>query len=350
MSAFNFRSGADAAEHAAQRTSYDKLDYLSLKDGEHAYIRMLSGHEEGRGFITIDQHFSPTRPAPEGHSGNWPAKMPATCRKDVAFQGSYADCFLCNKLAETGDDRSYKTSTRSWALGVVRVPHMVDGRQVGMVDDTMEIERDGEKLVVPKVVYLNFAWSNFFVNMANTYSMNGTWCDRDHYVQRKGNDKDTDYPISAQPRCTVDGAEYDIAMAKHEANPAEFPNPGEAFDTRIIQHAGKYLFALGISPEDMASKYNNDPQLAFQEYLEKIVVERSTDEYYARLFDIRVAQPKSDKKADDGGVSQAAATPPPPVPAQPQPNNDELAELAARVQGMSGYGSAAPEPATSAPA
>lgn len=335
-----FRSGAEAAEQASQRHTFQRLGYFSLKDGESAYIRMLSGHESGTGFITVDQHGNcPTRDKPEGSSGNWPQKMSATCRKDQAFGDMYEDCYLCDMWAKTGDDRSYKPAARCWALGVVRKQNMVDGRQVGMVDSCIEVERDGEKLIVPEVVLMNFAWNNFFVNMATTYTLNGTWGDRDHYVVRKGSGTDTDYKISAQAPCDVNGQPYEIALAKHEANPAEYPHPGPVFDTRIIQHAGRYLHALGISPEDMATKFGDDPQKAFDAEISKIVIDRSSDDYYARFFDVRVPQPSNEKKADTSPGAQAAATTPPPaVVATPQPSNDELAELAARVQGMSGYG------------
>lgn len=350
MSEFNFRSGAEAAEQAAHRTSFNRLGFFSLKEGESAFVRMLSGHEEGKGFITVAQHGnSPTRDAPKDFKGNWPAKMSATCRNDPAFGDTYEDCWLCEQWKKTGDDRSFKPGTRCWALGVIRVPKMVDGRQVGMVDATVEIERDDKKIIVPEVVLMNFAWNNFFVNMANTYSMNGTWCDRDHYIQRKGTGTDTDYPISAQQPCAEDGTPYDIALAKHEANPEAFPHPGVVFDTRIAAHAGPYLYALGVTPEDLATKYGNDPQRAFQAEISKVVVDRSSNEYYARFFDTRMEQP-SNKPKEDGGVAQANGATPPPVASAPQPNNDELAELAARVQGMSGYGTVAPEPATSAPA
>lgn len=344
----NFRSGAEQAEQAASHPSFNSIKYFSLNEGESAYVRLLSGHLEGEGYLTVDQHnASPTRPAPAGYQGKWPQIMSATCRNDQAFRGDpmHGDCFLCAEFARTGDKRAYKPSSRSWALAVVRKPMMENGRAVGFEDSMIEIERDGQKLMVPEIVILNFAWNNFWANLANTYVTHGTWNDRDLYIRRTGKELTTNYPVSEQePVAWPSGRTRNIALAQHEANPEAFPDPGPVFDTRIIEHAGPYLFALGISPAEAESKYNNNPQLAIQAEVEKLVMDRVSDEYFDRFFDTRHPQPVHSSDGGSGGQQASSGSTPPPVaaPSTPQPDNDELAALAQRVQGVPGYGTPAP--------
>lgn len=335
----DFLTGATAAEAAAASTGgkFHRLDYLRLGEGESATIRLITDHTD---LITVVQHFSPTRPAPDGHEGKWPQAMPAVCRNTPAFQqaGTYEDCILDIKWEETKDDRAYKPNIRSWALGVVRIPLMQDGRQIGLQDSMVELEVDGTKAMIPEVVILNFAWNNFWANLNGFVVDHGTWCDRDYRINRTGKGKDTEYRAVPYNPCTTNGFDH-TAMLLQRLELLEKgtsvdqlpPEPGEVLDTRNPAHFLRYLPSFQVPESDLSEKHGNSPQALALDQIKTIIMERSSDEYYARFFDERMEQPKTKKKGEKDG--QASSETPPPVVSAPSADASQLDALAQRVQG-----------------
>lgn len=353
----DFASGTQAAEAAAASTGgrFHRLDYLQIGEGESATVRLFTEHTD---IVTVSQHFAPTRPAPDGHDGKWPKAMPAVCRNTPAFQqaGTYPDCFLDIKWKETQDDRNYKPRVRSWALGVIRVPLMDNGRQVGMQDSMVEMEVDGNKTMVPEIVILNFAWGNMWANLSTYSAEYGTWCDRDYRITRTGGGTDTEYrPVPFSP-ATLQGFDHTAVrlqradLLEKGVPEAELPPPpGDIFDTRNPEHFLKYLAPLHVTEAEFASDYGSSPQAVAKAKIAEVLMERSSDEYFARFFDERMEQPKTKKKGDNeestSSSAPSSATPPPVVEA-PSADADQLDALASRVQSYSGAAVAPPEMAT----
>lgn len=316
MATTGFRTGSEKAEESAKRTSFSRTSFLSIEDGDHEIVRILTDHDR---VITVDQHNSaPTRSAPKKFEGNWPERMGGVCRNDVAFD--YPDCFLCIQFAETGDRRKYKPSPRTWGLGVVREKVMEEGRHRGFRDATIEVEIDGEKKTIPKVVIMNFAWGNFWSGFATIKDMYGTWCDRDVMVRRSGEELNTKYTMQSWDPVNIEG----LPLA----------SGGDPLDTRKADAALPYLAALGISKEQLKKEHGGDPQEAFFAALKDVVTERSSDEFYARFFDTRVEQPETRGGDSSSSGDQAEAA----KPANDEPSEEELASLAARIQGHDGEG------------
>lgn len=304
MNAPMFRTGSDEAEKAAERTSFARTKFLSIEDNHHAIVRMLTDHNK---MITVAQHNnSPTRPAPQSAQGKWPQSMTGVCRNDPAFQGMYDGCYLCDKFVETGDKRAYKPGQRSWALGVAREKLVIDGKTVGMKDVMIEVELDGVKSLIPQILVVNFAWGNFWNGFAALQQMNGTWCDRDLHITRKGTELETAYAIAGYDPVHVDG------LGKSSA---------PVFDTREMSQVGKYIEALGLKPSDFQT-----PADAFLTALGTVVGERASDDYYARFFDVTKEVP-ADRHAAAGGPPQHDK------PQGNEPTAEELQALAARVSG-----------------
>ena len=295
-----FRTGVEEAEKAAARRSFIRTDYLKIEDGSHAIVRMLTDHDR---LITVLQHNNPpTREKAADYTGKWPQSMPAVCRNDKAFAEMYHDCFLCNRFAETGDKRQYKPAVRSWALAVLRKKKMVDGRFIGFEDATKEITVDEKKVTIPQLVTVNYAWGNFWDGFTALTQMNGTWLDRELHITRKGKELDSSYSIAPYDRVGVDG------MGKFE---------GDALDMRNYEHARIYVDALGLD----SKQFDNSADPFFQALM-TLVSERATDEFYARFFDTRVAQPTSSVVPEDAHEKVV----------NDEPSEEELAALMGRVQ------------------
>lgn len=296
-----FRMGTEEAEKASARTSFIRTGYLKIEEDQSAFVRLLTDHDK---LVTVLQHnAAPTRAKPENHTGKWPQTMPGVCRNDKAFAGMYPDCFLDLEWERTGNDRAFKPKSRSWGLGIVRKKRMVEGRHIGFEDEMIEIvDSDKQKIMIPRIVTMNFSWVNFWNNFAALKEIHGTWLDRDVLIKRTGKELDSDYSVAQGDPVGLDG------LKATDANPA--------FDPRIMEHAAPYITAIGLDPKDFESSAD-----AFRQALGTLVAERATDEFYDRFFDTRHAQPVSsvvpadvhEKPADDG------------------PSESALAEMAARV-------------------
>lgn len=293
-----FRTGADEAEKAAARASFNKLHWASFKEGAPVCLRFLT---EGDAWRTADQHaLVPTRPKPDGYDGDWPQKLPATCRRDKNLKHLFADCWICDNVP--GKDG--KATTRTWAVAVVRELVYEGAKLVGVRTRTREeqvLDEDnkptGDTREVPDIVIVNMGWKNFFFPLKGFYSLHGTLLDRDYLITRKGSGRDdTDYSIvSLDP---IPG--FDIST---------IPNP-----------------------------YN----------LDEIIWNRATDDYFHRWFDVRYPIPQrkrdADSSAEAGGgapVEQQAARP------SGDTNADAMAAIQARITGYTPGAAAAADAAPS---
>jgi hypothetical protein len=276
----DFRKGAAEAEAAAAASSFaGRVDYLSLKDGDRVFYRMLTDIGD---WITMDVHIAvPTKAAPKDYKGRWPKAMSFVCANDVTFRlrnpdGSlgdyepgYGHCYVHEHMAgekdQYGKSRS-ATSSQVYALCVLREPVMNSGRISGFRDKTEDWkDKDDKTHKVPAIRLITQKWSNFFGPMNNAAYVSGTVCDRDFMVERKAND----YDVTAMGNATED----------HQPGTASWTLYEETLKLRNIS-------------------------------LEDIVVEQSSPERYGRFLDPAVeVKDRSKKDGKDGGEEEAAPSP-----------------------------------------
>lgn len=289
-----FRTGADAAKDAASKSgaAFSKTNYFSLGDGEEAIVRFLTDADS---WVTVEQHqYVATKPAPADYTGNWPRVMGAVCRKTKLLDGStlHADCYICEHIAKP-DGSPQKPSSRTWALAVLREEvRNENGQVVGFRDQTREVAelKDGKPTGSTKTekaaVVLNMGYRNFFSALQGFAGRYGTVLDRDYYIQRQGNDTQTQYHIV--PVDPIDVADPDNA------------NANIRFDLRDSRFMQRYA--------------TDAPDL------EQIVMDRASDSFYERFFDRGASAPAAEQ----------------PVASNSNDVDDaKVAELAARIKGYS---------------
>lgn len=302
----NFRTGADAAQEASKGGTFAKTHYLSLKDGETVLVRFLTDKDN---WIVVDQHsMVPTKGKPSDWAKDtpWPEKMGAVCRRDPGVKEmTGGDCFICDHLIGTGNPPVKKPTPRVWALAVLREEVMENGTVVGVKDQTREVvvtDKDGkvtdQKREEKAVVVVNMGFKNFFSVLQGFGSHYGTTVDRDYFIKRVGSEMDTQYQIIPSLPITL--------------------QDGTVFDLRNPKFADRYPLT---------------------QTLEQIVVERASDDFFARFFDTRVQAPASRVSGEH------------PVPPQDAPeaqgselSRDELAALVERVKGHPGKNEPDPAP------
>lgn len=304
--AANFRRGGDVAEEAAKKAApnFARTQYFGIKDGETVIVRFIT---EATDWITVDQHQQvPTKGKPEGHTGNWPEKMGAICRRDTAFSGMFPDCYVCEYLV--GKDKQVKkASPRTWALACIREQVIEDGKMVGIRDKIREVTRkkqDGTEETVKEkdIVVVSQGWKNFWGALQGFAGHYGTITDRDYKITRSGSTTDTEYRIIPLDPIT-DDQNNRLAVTSPDGSWTEW---------------GK--------------RYVSDYDLG------DIITQQAGDEFYGRFFDPRI------KVAKDGKVEETGASPEP--KAQNDVDEERLKDLASRVKSYSSGGdSPAPAPA-----
>jgi hypothetical protein len=298
MTAPTFRTGGAAAEVEAEKSKgskFARLAWFKLDPDEKIVVRFLTDSPE---WIFVKQHTSvPTKNPPADFKGKWPTSMPAVCRKDPAFAGMYADCYVCDTpVRNPRDDKPIKQALRVWALAAVREEVRKDGIVVGYKDAEIEYtvkEGEQEKTVTGKhIVVVNQGMQNFFSSLQGIYGLNNTICDRDFLIQRRGEGLDTDYTIFPVDRV-----------------------PGE--DRSNAEFWGGYEKALATQNIDLGT----------------IVGNRADDDYYGRFFDPRVTVP-SQRTSEENTTT--ASAPAPSAPAEDQPTAEDLEAMRARLASYSG--------------
>lgn len=307
----NFRRGAEEAEKAGARKSYSRTGFLSIADGQSAVVRFLTDVTD---WFTVLQHdMIPVRT--DHGQKKWPEKMGATCRKDVAFRGMYDDCFICDHMKDPKGE-PYKPKERTWALVLLRNVQTQGGQMVGVTNMMTEIEVDGVKRAVPRIEWANFAWSNFFGAVSNIASLYGTILLNDIRITRKGTGNDTDYyPVPYNPVTAIRKNPDGTPVLDDQGNPL----PPEDFDLR------KPYFMEEFAP--------------FMPSISDMLIERSSDDFYAKFFDTRVPFP-ADKIRGEGTDGGGEA------PAQAEPDAAALADMASRI---ASYGAPSPAPVPQPP-
>lgn len=260
-----FRKGGDTAEAAeeearkvAQARRSSGPEYFSLaKDGEQIVIRLLTDDPD---VIWVDQHsFVPTKDAPKD-AENWPASMTAVCRKDKAFAGHFAGCFICdNKIKNRFGKTSYP-NIRIWALAVERELVKGDGTEalggpsklgvvVAVQDKIIEVEEldadgnaTGTTLRYPKIIIVNQPVNNFYGHFRAMYGLHKTLTDRDYIVTRKGSGTETTYevtsidPIPTLKPGTPAWARYEEALVARKIDLGQlvFDKAGDVYYARFF--------------------------------------------------------------------------------------------------------------------
>lgn len=334
MSAPTFRKGGEAASEAAKSQGggqFAKVHYFGIaKDGDTAVIRYITDSPD---WIWVDQHASvPTKNKPKDHEGSWPESMPAVCRYDEAFKGTYEDCYIDDAKIENKWNRLCKPSVRVWAIACLReevicskemheadpetYPESKIGKRIGYTDATREIEevdKDGKPTGNKKqelaLVVVNMAPSNFFDGLQAIYSMSGedgepdtrTITDRDFQIKRSGLGKDSEY--------------YHVGLKETPALRGATP----AYEAS--ERWEKYTKAVKEQNLDLAT----------------IVGEKASDEYYARFFDPNKEAPSRKKDGD----AKSDERPDVPDSGNADVDEDKLAAMRERVRGSATAGSKA---------
>jgi hypothetical protein len=299
----NFRRGGKAAEEAANKqgaNKFVKTRYLDLKDGESILLRFI---DDSQDWLSVNQHnFTPTKGASADASDEqrqrFPKRMTAVCRYDEAFGKSYPDCYICDHMTnERG--RPMNPGLRVWARAVEReeiigTQEMVDdgrikshlmGTRVGFrdveVDEPVLNERGevtGRTELRKKIIVLNLGVKNFFGPMQGYHDIYKTVLDREYHVTRKGAGTETDYRI--------------VSM-----------DPTPDHDLRDPETKERYLGYCRDSAVNVP----------------KMILDRSTDDYYARYFDPRREPAKP---------TQDSAQPTAPVDEQAKPAEQSASKIA----------------------
>lgn len=320
-----FRRGTEQAEKAQAKKGGQGIHWFGLDDGQSITLRFLTDmnpHVEGGvevgGLITVNQHnFAPTKAQPEGWKGeNWPKGMGAVCRHDVAFEGIYDECYICDVVIPAQvDEKARKrlvAKPRSYAFAMEREQVLADGVLQGCNTVMETITRNEQEIQVPKIILVNMAWNNFFADIAAMAEVYQTVLDRDLVITRKGAEwNNTEYHSVALERDGLDMR--DAALAAQV-------------------HAGDYC-----PRGDLWEEYD----------LERLVSHRASDDWYALWFDPN-KQPNFGSGSDSSPSSPSAPTAPAVQQAKPASTEDPavLAALADRIKGTgTNEGQVAPAPA-----
>jgi hypothetical protein len=314
----NFRRGAAAAEEAVQEakkrsgSTYSKREFFKIeKAGGQEIIRFLTDYEshpgpDGQpsgGMLSIMQYsFLPTKKAPEGWKGTWPANMGAVARSDSQFEGMFADDFIKDHMRKP-EGKPYFPTVRGWAYACYRDEiRGADGSLIGFKDRIQTVSKpDGKggsiEVEQKAVCIVNMGMKNFFNAIIPTARLYGTWLDRDFLVTRHGENLETSYTVTnLEQSAGADGQLHDLR------NPAIAATYG----------AGDYC----------------PSEAHFHPLLEDVIAGMASDDYYARWFDTRVEW-KPDRTNDSENPDEGVATKPQ-VDAQTQ---DQLEAMRARVMG-----------------
>lgn len=347
-----FGRGGEAAveaeeEIAASRgggASFRKTHYLpKIGKGKHIVLRYLLDSSEW--WYVMSHPSAPTKGKPsdwpDGRS--FPENMPAVCRYDKAFKADpekgleavYHDCYICDAKLVNGWGRECKPVIRVYTLAVVReevvaTQEMVDdpampqitaehlGKSIGYRDATREVEvpkrddkgevikdKDGktvmETIVEPQIIVVNQAVNNYFNGLQSMFGIYKTVTDRDYVVKQNNEGKDVEY--------------VHIPLEKIESLVPGAP---------AWERYPKAIEAQGDSVD-----------------IEHILMDRSSDDYYATFFDPSKEAPKRGGNKDDKGgsapTSQGNSAPAAQQNAAPsnEPDPDALAAMRARMRGGS---------------
>ena len=347
-----FRTGVEEAAKS-QGASFQRVEYFSLEDGESAVVRFLTDYDE---WATCDVHtMVPVQKQKPENRQSWPKTVGAVCRKTKLPDGStlYPDCYICDHI-RTPQGGAIKRSSRTYTICVIREQVVGDGsdalggeamkgKLLGYRDKMKEVavtdatgKATGEIEQVRDIRIVGQAWKNFFGHLEAMAGVHKTLLDRDYFIKRKGDDKDTDYQIvhlDPQMMRTDDGGT-------------------KVYDLRDPEIAARYGITIG--PDQWIPDPKNAPGLAkpVRHYPEDLDVDvyierQASDEYYGMYFDPTKPQVSRSSSGDSPAQAQTAQ-----VVTKPntEASADQMAALRARVTDYSAAQAAPPAEPASAPA
>lgn len=305
-----FNRGGQAAEQAAKdaQKSFSRISYFKLDEGDSITVRLL---DDSLDWIWTKQHsFISTKDAPKGHKGKWPTTMGATCRRDECIGAE--DCYICDNVLKPNGKRE-NPSLRLWARAVVRkevkgtqamveeglIPSNKVGRVVGHMDEEEDVEETdregnatGKTVRQKRMILINMGMKNFFSGLQAYYDVNGTVLDRDFRITRKGQGLESEYrSIACDPYPDHDLSTDEELRAKYEAFAAK----------------------QGLSVDDV----------------EKSILEKGSEEFYAKFFDPDAKVPARDSdssasedESDEDEVEQDSS----------RPSEDKLSAIRDRIR------------------
>jgi hypothetical protein len=292
-SQFNFVRGGDAAAEAAaaaMSSSGGKIHYFNIdKPGDSEFVRFITDQPN---FGHAKQHMGvKTKNKPEDwpKDAKWPESMPATCRYDDVFQGYFPDCYVCDNPDEFINQwgRKNKGTVRDWAVAVLREEVRENGvvkgyrdkkRKFTVKENDKEVEKEEIALVM-----VNQAHGNFFSPLNGFYGVYQTVTDRDYKITKVNEGKDTDFNIvPLDPIETPEGRFAGPKLVRRENGVVEEVAPAHpAWNDRYVKACQEQGYDIN-----------------------KVLVERASDDYWAKFIDPRKKAPAFNKGdgASEGGA------------------------------------------------
>lgn len=309
-----FDRGAKAIERdeklqqEARKAAYaaDRLDYLTIKEDETVYVRLLTAaeptvEEPDEGWIKVAQHsFVKTKDAPED-AKNWPKAMGAVCRYDKQIKGilGTTDCYICDKQLKSGfRDEFARPTTRVWALAALRHQVRGDGTPEQLMKlgvSAEEAARDAKKFQGKLLGY---------DDVREEYEI----------LDDKGNPTGRK---AEQIKIVLINMTYSSVFATFASAEENYPGGARGRDF-IIRKTGtrpKYEYHVlpaepvpGLMPgEEGWSRYTDELKRRKID-LAEIVLKQASDEWYARWFDVTKSVTKDGKIVSSGAtITETAA-------------------------------------------
>jgi len=318
---FNFARGGDAAAEAAAAAftgGGKRIHFFNIeKSGERQIVRFITDQPH---FAHAKQHMGvKTKNKPEDwpQDAKWPESMPATCRYDEVFNGFFPDCYVCDNPDEFINKwgKPNKGTVRDWAIAVLREEVRENGvvkgyrdvkRKFTVKENDKEVEKEEIALVM-----VNQAHKNFFSPLNAFYGIYQTVTDRDYVISKTGEDKDTDYNfVPMDPIETPEGRFAGPKLVRRENGEVEEVAPAHpAWHDRYTKACEEQGYDIN-----------------------KVIVERATDDYWAKFIDPTKKAPAFQGKKGDGDEGGAPANQQEQAPGNDVDNDEKLAAMRDRVR------------------
>jgi hypothetical protein len=298
-----FRQGTEAAKESASRgPSGRKVDFLRMNDGDLIFVRFLTDFYEITECMVHSMY--PTKPKPEGYTGNWPKTVSAVCRNSKMKDGApmFPDGCYCCQHPRMDDGKPRGAIPRTYGLMVVREEVVSDGTEAFLVpgSNPPQVIPKGQRAgfrdkkreyqefdfttnqpvggveMIPDVLMAEMGWNNFWSDIEGISQLFGTIGNQEMSIRRTGAGmNDTKYHIVG------------LGINKH--------------DMRDPQVLAKYGIEV-MGYDDLGrpiKKYPKDYSLGH------IIYARASDEYFARWID-----PTKSVEKSTAGVEQVVAKTP----------------------------------------
>lgn len=264
----SFRGGLATAKEAARNTPIRLVDFFTLEEDKDEFVHFLLEPDE---WISVDVHqMYPTKGKPEGYEGNWPKVMSPICRKSKMADGLPIedDCYCCEH-PQLNDGKVRRPSHRTFSLLVIRDEVREDGKRKGFTDRMKTVavlgedgKPTGEEKTVPDIRIVELGWQNFYSKLEGPAEVFGTVLNQEFNIKKTGKNLDTDYAVTGLGPTNV----WDDAKL------------AEKYGVKIVD-------GVRIWPKD----YD----------LSRMVMNRASDEFYARWIDPSKSVASNGKTTDE---------------------------------------------------